>query len=80
MVPARAAIWHCGGPRTTAVASMALDPANPGAAPRPEGGQAQVRNLFPTPVAILAVPDAARIDDALAARRKRQLSRQAQKR
>ncbi|MGR3717481.1 MAG: hypothetical protein ACU0B1_12130 [Thermohalobaculum sp.] len=59
---------------------MALDPANPGAAPRPEGGQAQVRNLFPTPVAILAVPDAARINDALAARRKRQLSRQAQKR
>ncbi len=47
---------------------MALDPANPGAAPRPEGGQAQVRNLFPTPVAILAVPDAARINDALAAR------------
>lgn len=47
---------------------MVLDPANPGSAPRPEGGQAQVRNLFPTPVAILAVPDAARINDALAAR------------
>jgi len=46
---------------------MALDPANPGAPPRPESGQAQVRNLFPTPVAILAVPDAARINDALAA-------------
>ena len=52
---------------------MALGPANPGptnpgGAPRPEGGQAQVRNLFPTPVAILAVPDAARINDALEAR------------
>ncbi len=59
---------------------MALDPATPDAAPRAQGGQAQVRNLFPTPVAILAAPDAARINDALAARRKRQLSRQAQKR
>ena len=52
---------------------MALGPANPGptnpgTAPRPEGGQAQVRNLFPTPVAILAVPDAARINAALEAR------------
>jgi uncharacterized protein (TIGR02466 family) len=47
---------------------MALDPANPGAAPHPEDGRAQVRNLFPTPVAILAVPDAARINDALEAR------------
>ncbi|MHA1529427.1 MAG: TIGR02466 family protein [Alphaproteobacteria bacterium] len=47
---------------------MARDPANPGAAPRPESGQAQVRNLFPTPVAILAVPDADRINDALEAR------------
>ena len=47
---------------------MARGPANPGATPRPENGQAQVRNLFPTPVAILAVPDAARINDALEAR------------
>jgi hypothetical protein len=56
---------------------MAPGPANsgqtspgiaPGTAPRPEGGQAQVRNLFPTPVAILAVPDADRINDALEAR------------
>ncbi len=47
---------------------MALGPANPDAAPRPEGGQAQVRNLFPTPVAILAVPDAARINAALEVR------------
>ena len=39
---------------------MALGPANPGAAPRPESGQAQVRNLFPTPVAILAGAAAAR--------------------
>jgi uncharacterized protein (TIGR02466 family) len=35
---------------------------------RPQGPQAQVRNLFPTPVAILAVPDAARINAALEAR------------
>ena len=47
---------------------MALGPANPGAGPRPKGGQVQVRNLFPTPVATLAVPDAARINDALAER------------
>ncbi len=47
---------------------MALGPANPGTAPRPDGGQAQVRNLFPTPVAILAVADAARINAALEAR------------
>ena len=47
---------------------MAPGPATPGAAPRPEAGQAQVRNLFPTPVAIVAVPDAAAINDALAAR------------
>ncbi len=47
---------------------MVPGPANPGAAPRPEGGQAQVLNLFPTPVAILAVPDAARINDAMEAR------------
>ena len=47
---------------------MALDPANPGTAPRPDGAQVQVRNLFPTPVAILAVPDAARINAGLEAR------------
>jgi uncharacterized protein (TIGR02466 family) len=32
------------------------------------GPQAQVRNLFPTPVAVLAIPDAARINAALEAR------------
>ena len=41
---------------------MALGPATP---PPPDGAQVQVRNLFPTPVAILAVPDAARINTGL---------------
>jgi len=41
---------------------MPADPATP------PGAQAQVRNLFPTPVAILAVPDAGRINDALESR------------
>jgi len=34
----------------------------------PQGARVQVRNLFPTPVAILAVADAARINAALEAR------------
>jgi len=47
---------------------MATGPATPGAAPPSDGPRAQVRNLFPTPVTILAVPDAARINAALEAR------------
>ena len=47
---------------------MAVAPDAQGAAQRPTGPQVQVRNLFPTPVAILPVPDAARINAALEAR------------
>ena len=47
---------------------MALGPANPGPTAPRQGPQVQVRNLFPTPVAILAVPDGARINAGLEAR------------
>ena len=47
---------------------MTSKPSAVGSPPRPDGPQIQVRNLFPTPVAILPVPDAARINAALEAR------------
>jgi len=44
---------------------MATSPANPAAQ---QGAQVQIRNLFPTPVAVFPVPDASRINVALEAR------------
>jgi uncharacterized protein (TIGR02466 family) len=47
---------------------MAAGPATPNPQTRPDGAQIQVRNLFPTPVAILPLPDAVQINAALEAR------------